>query len=270
MEMIEHDRRMGQIAAYRSDVRLRHVHGNRLDTSFGGPESFPKRLECIGSFAFTYEHDCPTVQVEHHGEISVSATYADLIDSDSPETLQRRGGKSSLELSLLNLLHRMPSDSQVMSHILYRHMPGKLKHISLEASRVSPIGICKRNLHLTNCPAGQTKQALNGPLNEGGTQTYGKRPPQARNRPFLLHVATPTMRTSVGRRVLLDSENRAAFLKPRTNIMDSPPNNPKTVIQYARGHGFLAFSDFFKHQMQEIMSSFPFQLWYALTRRALF
>jgi hypothetical protein len=268
VEVIEHDGRAGQIAGNRSHVGLGHVHSDGLDAGSGRFESFPERIQRIGTFALTNEDNRPAVQIEHNRQVSMSVTNADFIDGDSPETLQGRAGKSPLEISLLDILDRVPTDSQVVSHIPHGHVPAQLQHVPLESPRVSPIRVGKGDICLPKRPTDETPQSLNAPLDQGGTQTDGQRHPGTQDGTLLLHRSTPAMGTLKRRGVLINSENRPALLEPRVHMMDSPPHYPKTVIQYTRGHDLLAFSDFSNNQrMQEIMSSFHFQPWSALTRR---
>jgi hypothetical protein len=271
MEVIEHDGRVRQIAGHRSDIRLRHVHSNSLDTGSGRFEPLPERFQGIGTFAFADENNGSTVEIEHDCQVSMSVTNADLVDSDAPECLQRRAGELPLQESLLDLFDRMPTDSQVLSHILHGHVSGEFQDVAVERPGVPPVRIGERDARLPRHATAQAMQPLNEALNQGRTQTDRESLPHTQYRPLLLHGSTPTTGTRKRRGVLVDPEHGTAFLKSRMDMVDSSPHDPKTVVEYARGHGFLAFSDLSQNQRtQEIMSSFSLQRWYALTRRAFF
>jgi hypothetical protein len=271
MEVIEHDGRVGQIASYRSDVRLRHVHGNGINTGSGRSEPFPEKFQSIGAFAFTDEDNRSAVQIEHDRQVSMPVTNADLIDGDSLKSLQRRTGKALLEISLPDLFDSMPTNSQMASHIPCGHVSGELQDVTLERPGVSPVRISKRDVHLSERSTAETTQSLHVPLDQRGTQTDRQSDPRAPDRPFLLHGSTPATGTLEHRWVLIDSENRPSPLESRMGMMNSPSHDAKTVIQYTRGHDFFAFSDLSQNQRtQEIMSSFPLQRWYAFTRRPFF
>jgi phosphatidylethanolamine/phosphatidyl-N-methylethanolamine N-methyltransferase len=246
VEVIEHDGRMGQIAGHGGDVGLGHVHCNGLDTCSGGFESSPERFQGIGTLAFTDEDHCPTVKVEHDCEVSMPSTNTDLINGDALEGLQRRVGEVLLQRPLLNLFNRVLTDPEVVSHILHAHVPGKLENIALESSRVSPIGVSKGNSHLPDQPTRKTPQSRNVPFDVSRPQPYRECIPHAADRPFPLHCSAPTIGAHQRRGILIDVENRAPFLESRPHMMDSPSHNPKTVVEYTRGHDFLAFSDFAK------------------------
>jgi len=130
-----------------------------------------------------------------------------------------------------------------MSHILHGHVPGELQNVAVERPGVSPVRGGKRDVYLSERSTGETTQSLHVPLDQRGTQTDRQSDPRASDRPFLFHGSTPATGTLERRRVLIDSENRPSLLKARMGMMDSPPHDAETVIQYTGGHDFLAFSD---------------------------
>ncbi len=97
---------------------------------------------------------------------------------------------------------------------------------------------------------------LNEPLDQGGSQSYRQSLPNASNRPFLPDVPTSAARAPETRWVLIDPEDRTAVRIARMHVPNSSSHNPKTVIESARGHDFLAFSDSF--QTQEGTNHVPF------------
>jgi hypothetical protein len=156
----------------------------------------------------------------------------------------------------------------MVSHILHGHVSGKLQDVTLERPRVSSVRICERDFGLPSHATAQTKQPLNEALDQGRTQTDRECHPHTPHRALLLHRPTPTTGTFERRGVLIDSEHGTALLKSRMHVVDSSTHDAKTVIEYARGHDFLAFSDFSQtKKRQETMSSCHLQRWYALTRR---
>jgi hypothetical protein len=50
---------------------------------------------------------------------------------------------------------------------------------------------------------------------------------------------------------LADPKDSLSRLKTSMNVMDSPSRDTKTVVQYASGHAFLAFSDFSTNPKRE-------------------
>jgi len=64
--------------------------------------------------------------------------------------------------------------------------------------------------------------------------------------------------TLKGRGVFSDPENRLSLLETAMDMMDASPGDPKTVIQYARGHAFPAFSDSLKNPRRQ--NACPFSL----------
>ena len=156
----------GQMSAHCGDVCLGHVHGHGLDACSGGFESFPERFQCIGTFAFTDEDNGPAVQVKNHRQVSMSVTNADLIDGNPMQPGERRTGEVSLKVPFLDLFDRMPTDSQMMSHIRHGHVFRELQDVSLEPLRVSAIRLGKADLHLPSHPTSQTEHPLDGKLDD--------------------------------------------------------------------------------------------------------
>src|SRR5512136_1496849 len=125
------------------------------------------------------------------------------------------------QVSLQDLFHRVPTDSQVMSHVLHGHDPAKFDDEPLEPPRVAPIRICKGNFHLPNRSTDHANHSLNKKLDKGGTQTDRESHPRSTDRPFLLHVSTPAMGTLESSGVLLDFEFRTTLFESRMHMADS-------------------------------------------------
>ena len=260
VKMIEHDGRTRQVGAYRSDVGLGHVHCNRFDAGSGRFESFPERVEGINAFAFTHEDNGSTVQIEHHRQVSMSVTNADLIDGNPFQATQRRAGESAAQMLPQDLFDGMPIDSHMTSHVRHGHVSGEFQHVSLEAFRVSPARFGKADRYLSSQPTSQTEHPLDRKFDDRWSESNGERPEPPKNRPFLHDLSTPTSRTPEGRWILTNPKNRLSLLEASMNIVDSTSCNPETVVQYPCGHDFLAFSDFFQiPKKAESMSFFTFQ-----------
>jgi len=258
VEMVENDGRVGQIGSHCGNVCLRHIHGNGPDSCSRGFQTFPEGLQCVGSFAFAYEHDCPGVQVENYRQVVMSVTDADLIDGNPFEPLEGRLEEMSAEVRLLDLLDRMPIDPQMASDIRHGHVFREFQDIPLKALGVSPVRVGKLDLYLPSHPTGQAVYPLNGKLDNGRSKTNGKRYEPAKHGSLPLHLPAPTKGTLKGRGVFSDSENRFSLLETTMDMMDAASGDPKTVIQYARGHAFSAFSDSLKNPRKQ--NACPFSL----------
>lgn len=64
--------------------------------------------------------------------------YGDLVDGDPSQLAQLRPGGSLLEVSLLAVLDQVPTDAQVLGHVLDRHVPGEFHRVPLKRVRVAP------------------------------------------------------------------------------------------------------------------------------------
>src|SRR5208283_3341456 len=193
----------------------------------------------------------------------------------------------ALKVPFLDLFDRMPTDSQMTSHMRHGHVLRQLQDVSLKPLRASAIRLGKPDLYLPSDPAGQAEHSLDGELDNRRSQTNGKGHEPAKHSPFLHDLPTPTSRTLKGTGVLTNSKDGPSFLETSVNMMHTPSCDPETVIDYARGHDFLVFSDFSNYprsqkscpfslfnqgtllrEEPQIMSFFTFQSRYALTRRA--
>jgi hypothetical protein len=143
----------------------------------------------------------------------------------------------------LNFFDRMPVDSQMVGHIGHRHVPAQLLHVPLEPLGVSPIRPGKADLHLTGDPTSQAEHPLNGKLDHGTPQTNGHRQESPQNRSLLLDVGAPAGGTAKAPWILTDLKDRPSLLETSMDVMHSAFRNAKTVVEYACGHAFLAFSD---------------------------
>ncbi len=185
----------------------------------------------------------------------MSVANIDFICGDALECLEWRAGELPLKESFLDFFHRMPNDPQVVSHISHGHVSGEFQDVTLERSGVSLARICERDPCLPSLSTTQAKESLNETLDQGEPQTHWECLPDAADLALFLHRSTPTMGTRKRRGVLIGSERGTALLKSRMHAMDSPSRSPETVIEYTRGHDFLAFSDF--PQTKECRKSSP-------------
>src|SRR5208283_3679994 len=164
----------------------------------------------------------------------------------------------ALKVPFLDLFDRMPTDSQMTSHMRHGHVLRQLQDVSLKPLRASAIRLGKPDLYLPSDPAGQAEHSLDGELDNRRSQTNGKGHEPAKHSPFLHDLPTPTSRTLKGTGVLTNSKDGPSFLETSVNMMHTPSCDPETVIDYARGHDFLVFSDFSNYPRRQ--KSCPFSL----------
>ena len=188
----------------------------------------------------------------------MSMTNTDLIDGYPLEPFEGRLGEMSAEVRLLNLLDRVPIDPQMASYICHGHVPRQFQYVPLKALGVSPVRVGKSDLYLSNHPTSQAKNPLNGKLDNRLSQTNRKRHEPPKHCSLLPDLSTPARGTFKSCWILTNPKDRPSLFKTSMNIMDSTPRHPKTVIEYPRGHAFLAFADSFKKPRRQ--NACPFSL----------
>ena len=150
VEVVEDMHRPGQVVAHRPDVGRRHVGGHGLDLGTRTPQPLPERLQGVGAFAVADEHDRPGEQVEDHGEVAVALADGDLIDGDLLELVQLGLAEAALEVAGLDVLDGVPTDLEVLGHVLDGHVPGQVQGITLEGTGVAFLGVGETDLHLAD------------------------------------------------------------------------------------------------------------------------
>ena len=113
------------------------------------------------------------------------------------------------------------------------------------------IRLGKPDLYLSGHPKSQANHPLDWKLDNRRSQANGKRHETPNHRSLLLDLPTPTHGKLKSHRIWTNPENCPSFFKAAMYMMDSPSRDPKTVIQYARGHAFLAFSDFIEYPRRQ-------------------
>ena len=88
MKAVEHMNGFGQIVAHGGGVGRGHVGRHGFDFGMAGAELFEENRQGIGPFSFAHMHHRAAVQVQHHGQVVMSAADADLIDRQMPEVLE--------------------------------------------------------------------------------------------------------------------------------------------------------------------------------------
>jgi len=154
----------------------------------------------------------------------------------------------SAKVRLLDLFDRMPADPQTASHIRHGHVFREVQHIPLKALGIPAIRFGKADLHLPSQPANQTQHPLDGKLDDRRSQSDRKSHESPKDRSLLPNPSAPTGGTRKGCRVLTDPKDRPSLIESGPDMMNPTSRDSKTMIQYAGGHDFLAFSDSLQSQ----------------------
>src|SRR5713101_4708441 len=153
MEVIEHVHRSGKVVAYGPDVGGRHVGGDRDDLGPRPTQPPPKRLQGLDAFAVADENHSPRAEVEDHRQVMMPLADGDLIDGDFLEFVQLGLAKATLQGMSLDVLDGVPTDLQVLRHVLDRHAAGQLQDVALETARVTFPGVGESEFHLPGLEA---------------------------------------------------------------------------------------------------------------------
>lgn len=140
----------------------------------------------------------------------------------------------------------MPAHPHVCRHSLDGRMLQEFQDVPLESLCISFAFIGELDPHLADGITIRAQYPTNGKLKNSRSQTNGKRPEPPEYGSLFLDLMASASRTLIRPGILINPKSGPAFLKTGVNIPIPASRNTKTVIQYARGHDFLAFSDCFK------------------------
>src|SRR5262249_20518118 len=136
---------------------------------------------------------------------------ADFVDGDASQMFELGLGKMPLEVAFLNVLDRIPADTEVSGNILDGHALRQFQGVALEGVRVAKTRVGKRELHL---PRDLAVVALDARDVEEQVNAFGTDRHQAKQ-PRLTamggDVGRVTNRTAQGRSILFDGEHHSAF-----------------------------------------------------------
>lgn len=169
VEVVEDDDRLGQMGLNGMDIGGRQVHGHGLDRRTTAFQAFPEGVEGLGPLAVSHKHDRPGVQVQNHGEVSMSSTDGDFIDGDPTQGFEFAPAEPATEGTLLDAPDQVPTDPQMLGHISDGHVVGQLQNVSLEGMRVGASLVGKIHRRLADLAAIGTsyprhiQRDLNGP-----------------------------------------------------------------------------------------------------------
>ena len=81
--------------------------------------------------------------------------------------------ETALEAFGLDVLDRVPTDLQVLGHVLDGHLPGQVQSVALEGAGVAFLGIGKADLHLAHAVADGAPDTGHVESQEGRFATNG-------------------------------------------------------------------------------------------------
>jgi hypothetical protein len=154
VKAIEHQRRLRKVLLDRQNVGLRHVEGDGFDLRSRRTQAPPERLQGLGSLAVADEDDGAAFEVEHHGEVAMPLADGDLVDAQETQMLELGLGEALLQVPLLDVLDGVPTDAEMMGHVLDGHALGQLQGIAFEGMGVTAHGIGEVDGNLAEEPAG--------------------------------------------------------------------------------------------------------------------
>ena len=138
---------------------MRHVGGHGLDLGPGTTQPLPERLQGLDAFAVADEHHGPGEQIEDHGQVAVPLADGDFIDGDLLELVQLGLAEAALQGAGLDVLDGVPTDLEVLGHVLDGHVPGQLQGVALEGAGVAFLGIGEAELDLPDaCRSRSTRR----------------------------------------------------------------------------------------------------------------
>ena len=101
-----------------------------------------------------YHHS--TFQVHDDRQVDVPLGHGNLVNGDLPQVFQFRPVEPLLQVGLLDFLDHIPTDAQMVRHVLNGHILRKFQGITLKGFSVGDARISKSNLHLPDDTATMT------------------------------------------------------------------------------------------------------------------
>jgi hypothetical protein len=171
----------GQVLADGLDVSHRHVRGHRADFRPAGAQASPERVQGRRALAFAHEDHGAADQVQHYGQVAMPFGDGNLVDGDLLELMELGLAVMLLEVAFLDLFDGVPTDPQVLGHVLDGHVLAQLQGVALEGPGMSPPRFGEGHVHLTGDLARLALHAGNGQEHGGRLVADGHAPEQARD-----------------------------------------------------------------------------------------
>ena len=174
-------------------------------------------------------HHHSTFQVHDDRQVDVSLGRGNLVDGDLSQVFQFRLVEPPLQVALLDLLDHVPTNAQMIGHVLDGHMLGKFQSITLKGFSVGDTRIGKSYLHLPDDLATTTFHPWDRQGQVHQFAANGNRAETTEVLPPPNHVFRPTGRTAVRFPRLLNCENH---LTPHIRRLHVPiASNPKRMVK---------------------------------------
>jgi len=169
-------------------------------------------------------HHRSAVKIQHHRQVFVPVTDADLVDGQMLEMLEMLEPdllEPPVQVALLDVLDGVPADIQMLGRVLDRRPPRQVQRVPLEAAGITHPGVGKPNLHLPGLEAVEAEHPLDRQVDEDllSSDRNAAEPPG--HHAALSHMAGGAQRTPQGFRRLFDPETDRPRLETQRHFLIS-------------------------------------------------
>ena len=106
-------------------------------------EPDPELLQGVPAFSPAHVYHHATFQVHDDRQVDVPLGHGNLVDGDLPQVFQFRPVEPPLQVGLLDLLDHVPTDAQMVRHVLDGHVLRKFQGVPLKGFSVRDARIGK-------------------------------------------------------------------------------------------------------------------------------
>ncbi len=207
METVKHQADAGQMGRHGVDVCGRHVRGHGLDVGPRSAEPGPELRQGVPTFSLAHVNHRAAFEVQNDRQVDMPLARGNLVDGDLPQVFQFRLVKTPLQIGLLDLFDHVPTDAQVVRHVLDGHVLGELQGIPLKGFAIADARIGEPQLHLSDRAAATTLHPGDRQHQVHGLAADRDRAEATAALPSPDNMVRPTNRTTVRFPWLRDGEN---------------------------------------------------------------
>ena len=167
MKTVEHDARIGQIAAHIADIRGRHVDAHRVNFALlAASDLIPKGFQRLGAFAIAHEKQLARIQIQYDRKIAMALAKGYFVDGYTLDALEARPPKAFKKGPFLNVLNRVPAEADNRRDILDGCGAQHKENILLQTFGVPLVQPRKRNFDPADEAAITARNPWNSPSND--------------------------------------------------------------------------------------------------------
>ena len=208
---------------------IKHDLGQGDDLGTCATQPPPEWLEGVHAFAVADEYHGAGEQIDNHGHVAVSLGDSDFIDGDLRELVQLGLAEAALQGTGLDILDGVPTDVEVLGHVLNGHQARQVEDIAFERAGAAFLGIGEAQLDLPDHATGEAEDAGHLELHEGWLGADGNHAKGAFDAPLAPGLAGAALGAAVAFARFLDAKRHLPLLEGLADVVVA--DNAEAVIQ---------------------------------------